>query len=237
MKLKTPINKDILKHHFQYNLWKYILLLIVSVFLVDIVYATTAYRSPEDKRIDVYIQGAIVNQNHVDELFEQMRIDLLSEVETIRSAFLLSGSQDDMYAAQQLTTYLAVGEGDLYFLKNEDFKRYAAQGVFLDLSQPIADGKLNVKDIDLSSGYVAIQDYDNEKDILVSTGEKRLFGIPAASLDGLLSEFGIINQDLFIAMTVFNGNDDNVLQFLNHLIIRTQDQKVENPVVFERNIP
>ena len=237
MKLKTPINKAILKHHFQYSLWKYLLLLIVSVFLIDIIYATTAYRSPEDKRIDVYIQGAIVNQNHVDELFEQMRIDLLPEVETIRSAFLLSGSQDDMYAAQQLTTYLAVGEGDLYFLKNEDFKRYAAQGVFIDLSQSIAEGKLNVEDIDLSSGYVAIQDYDNEKDLLVSTGEKRLFGIPAASLDGLLSEFGIINQDLFIAMTVFNGNDDNVLQFLNDLIVRTHEHTIENPAVFEGIIP
>ena len=235
MKVKTPISKAVLKHHFAYNLWKYILLIIVSVFFVDIIYTTTAYRSPEDKRIDVYIQGATVNQSHIDELFEQMRIDLLPEVEIIRSAFLLSGSQEDMYAAQQLTTYLAVGEGDLYFLQSEDFKRYAAQGVFIDLSQAVSDGKLDVEGLDLSSAYVAIQDYDSEKDIMISTDHKRLYGIPAVSLEGLLSEFGIINQDLFIAMTIFNGNDENVLHFLNELIARTEHQPVDSQVVFEGN--
>ncbi|NLC31819.1 MAG: hypothetical protein GX781_00775 [Clostridiales bacterium] len=233
MKLRIPINKITLKHHFTYNLWKYILLVIVSIFFVDIVYSTTAYRSPEDKRIDIYIQGAISNQSDIDDLFEEMRIDFLPEVEVIRSAFLLSGSQDDMYAAQQLTTYLAVGEGDLYLLEAEDFKRYAAQGVFIDLSQAIEDGILNTKGIDLSSGYVAIQEYDMEKDRVVIGGEKRLYGIPAASLDGLLSEFGIFNQDLFIAMTVFNGNDENVLRFFNELINRTHRESSENQLVVE----
>lgn len=208
------------------------LLLIASVFLVDIIYSTTAYRSPEDKRIDVYIQGAVVNQNQVDELFEQMRREHLPEVEVIRSAFLLSGSQEDMYAAQQLTTYLAVGEGDLYFLKGDDFKRYAAQGVFIDLDEAINSGKLHVKDINLSSGYIAVQDYDRENDVVIS-GEKRLFGIPASNLNGLMSEFGIINQDLFISMTVFNGNDDNVLRFLNELITRTQKDKILSVSVLE----
>lgn len=233
MKLKTPVNKAILKHHFTYNLWKYILLLILSIFLVDIVYSTTAYRSPEDKRIDIYIQGAIANQNDIDELFEQMRTDLLPEVEIIRSAFLLSGSQDDMYAAQQLTTYLAVGEGDLYLLQAEDFKRYAAQGVFIDLSQAIKDGDLNVEGIDLSGGYVTIQEYDVEKDMMISGGEKRLYGIPASSLDGLLTEFGIINKDLYISMTVFNGNDDNVLRFLNELIKRTREVTLDSQQISE----
>ena len=233
MKLKTPVNKAILKHHFTYNLWKYILLLILSIFLVDIVYSTTAYRSPEDKRIDIYIQGAIANQNDIDELFEQMRTDLLPEVEIIRSAFLLSGSQDDMYAAQQLTTYLAVGEGDLYLLQAEDFKRYAAQSVFIDLSQAIKDGDLNVEGIDLSGGYVTIQEYDVEKDMMISGGEKRLYGIPASSLDGLLTEFGIINKDLYISMTVFNGNDDNVLRFLNELIKRTREVTLDSQQISE----
>ena len=233
MKLKTPVNKAILKHHFTYNLWKYILLLILSIFLVDIVYSTTAYRSPEDKRIDIYIQGAIANQNDIDELFEQMRTDLLPEVEIIRSAFLLSGSQDDMYAAQQLTTYLAVGEGDLYLLQAEDFKRYAAQGVFIDLSQAVKDGDLHVEGIDLSGGFVTIQEYDVEKDMMISGGEKRLYGIPASSLDGLLTEFGIINKDLYISMTVFNGNDDNVLRFLNELIKRTREVTLDSQQISE----
>ena len=237
MKLKTPVNKTILRHHIAYNFWKYILLVVFSVFIVDMLYTTTAYRVPESKRIDVYIQGTLSTQEHIDQLFERMRTDLLPEVEVIRSAFLLSDSQNEMYAAQQLTTYLAVGEGDLYILQAEDYKRYASQGVFADLGVAIDEGQLDVLDLDLSGGFVAMQEYDAEKNALNTIGEKRLYGIPTAGLPGLNSEFGIINQNSYISMTVFNGNDVKVLSFLNSLIGRTYEEKEVVPATTQGNHP
>lgn len=218
MAIRTPIK---LRHHFQYNTWKYILLIVASLFLVDLVYTMTAYRPPEDKRIDIYIQSATADQDHIDGIFEQMRIELLPDMELIRSALLMTGSAEDVYAVQQMTTYLAAGEGDIYILGSDDFKRYASQGVFVDLSEAIGQGKLHADSIDLSAGYVAVQEYDDQTGSMVSISLKRLYGIPLSGLSSLMDEFGIYPEGLFMSMTVFNGNDENVIRFMDELIART----------------
>ena len=221
MTVKTPIDTAKLRHHIQYNLWKYALLVIISIFSVDLVYTMTAYRPPEDKRIDVYIQSAGADQDAVDGIFEQMRVDLLPDMELIRSYHLVPGGSDDVAAIQQLSTYIAAGEGDIYLLRSEDFKRYASQGAFVDLSSAIEQGLLHTGDIDLSSGYVAIQEYDDKTDSMVAVSQRRLYGIPLSQLPGFADEFGIYNDGLYMSMTVYNGNDENVIRFMDELIART----------------
>lgn len=218
MPVSTPVTSAKLRHHFQYSAWKYVLLILASVFCVDLIYTMTAYRPPENKRIDLYIQSAVVSQEELDRAFEQMRVKDFPEMELIHSSVLMLGGAQDMYAIQQLTTYMAAGEGDLYLLKGEDFKRYASQGVFVDLSEAINQGKLNVGALDVSSGYVAIQEYDEVNDTMVAVSQRRLYGIPLSSLSHLAKRLGIDPTDLYISMTTFNGNDENVLAFMDYLI-------------------
>ena len=225
MTVKTPIDTAKLRHHIQYNLWKYALLVIISIFSVDLVYTMTAYRPPEDKRIDVYIQSAGADQDAVDGIFEQMRVDLLPDMELIRSYLLVPGGSDDVAAIQQLSTYIAAGEGDIYLLRSEDFKRYASQGAFIDLSGAIEQGLLHTGDIDLSSGYVAIQEYDDKTDSMVAVSQRRLYGIPLSQLTGFMDEFGIYSDGLYMSMTVYNGNDENVVRFMDELIARASVSK------------
>lgn len=218
MSVRTPISAAKLRHHFQYSAWKYALLVAASVFLVDLLYTMTAYRPPEDKRIDLYIQSYVVSQETLDKALEEIRLQRLPEVELIRSSLLMVGGAQDMYAIQQLSTYLAAGEGDLYLLKGEDFKRYASQGVFVDLSVPIEEGRLDTGSLDLSGGYVAIQEYDETKDTMVPVSQRRLYGIPLSQVGSLSENFGIDTKDLYLSMTTFNGNDENVLRFMNILL-------------------
>lgn len=228
MQLRTPINKHTLSHHLQYNAWKYAVLVVVSIFLWDIIYTTTAYRPPQDKRIDLYIQSSTADSDRMDRVFEEIRAQALPELEVINTAFLFGGGgQADMVTAQQLMTYTMAQEGDLYFLRSEDYKQYAAQGVFLDLEPVIAQGRLDAHDIDLTSGYVATQQYDESAKQMVTTSTRRLYGIPAANLPGFASELNIDHRDLFLAVTVYNDNDENVLRFLDKLIarMRTTDSK------------
>ena len=55
--MKTPVTRASLKQHLTYNWWKYLLLAALSFFLVDLLYTVTAYRSPADKRVELYIYG------------------------------------------------------------------------------------------------------------------------------------------------------------------------------------
>lgn len=218
MKLKTPLDKQTVKNHLHYSLWKYVLLIVIAVFVWDLIYAYTAYRPPQDKRIDIYIQSASAEQDKTEAFFEAIRQKAVPDMELVSTVLLMGSAQTDIYAAQQLTTYIMANEGDMYFLTGSDFKRFAGQGVFLELEELVRDGRLDVLDMDLSSGYVAMQSFDEETDTMVPVSQQHLYGIPASALFGLMTELGIDNRDLFLCVTIYNQNDENVLKFLNELI-------------------
>ena len=113
--------------------------------------------------------------------------------------------------------YMAAGEADIYFLNEQYFKSYASQGGFLPLEDMVADGTLNVGDVDLTKGYVTfVEEYD-ENDLPVKTSQ-HLFGIPLESFYGFMSGMQIDNRDLYAVITVNNQNDANVLPFFNALL-------------------
>ena len=112
---------------------------------------------------------------------------------------------------------MAAGEADIYFLNEQYFKSYAAQGGFLPLEDLVADGQLNVSDIDLTKGYVAyVEEYD-EHDLPVKTSQ-HLYGIPLESFYGVMNGMQSDNRDMYAVITVNNQNDDNVIPFFNALL-------------------
>ena len=212
MKIKTAITRKKIRTHITYNFWKYILVIAAAIFGWDLLYSMTAYKSPEDKRIDLYIQSPLVTEQRAEAFFQPIWEERVPDMEVL-DAIMLTSSTQDYYGSMQLTVYIMAQEGDIYMLSSSDFKSFASQGVFLDLQPAIDAGKLHVGDMDLSAGYVALID-DNG----LPTGERQLFGIPAASLGGLAEGLGLDTRDLIISVTAFNGNEDNVIAFLDGLI-------------------
>lgn len=229
MKLRTPLDRARITGHFQYNAWKYVLIALMSVFLWDLVYSFTAYRPSQDKRIDIYTQHAYGDQDMMQTYLDELRDDVTPGVELVTIATLLGSSETDMFAAQQLTTYIAAQEGDLYFLSGADFKRFASQGVFLELEPFIKNGILNLDGIDLSSGYIAMQEFEDETQSMRTISQRKLFGIPAATLTGFAKRLGIDHRDLFLGVTFYNGNEEQVFIYLNELIQRMRPQAQEEP--------
>ena len=218
MKIKTAITRKKIRTHITYNFWKYILVIAAAIFGWDLLYSMTAYKSPEDKRIDLYIQSPLVTEQRAEAFFQPIWEERVPDMEVV-DAIMLTSSTQDYYGSMQLTVYIMAQEGDIYMLSSSDFKSFASQGVFLDLQPAIDAGKLHVGDMDLSAGYVALID-DNG----LPTGERQLFGIPAASLGGLAEGLGLDTRDLVISVTAFNGNEDNVIAFLDGLIVAGRAQ-------------
>jgi len=224
MKIKTPLNKDRLRTHMTYSSWKYIAILIASIFGWNLLYTMTAYRSPEHLRIDVYIQSGTASQEAVDAFFKPVWDECVPDMETVESIILTSSASEDAYANMQLSVYIMAGEGDIYMLKTEDFKNFASQGAFIDLTPYVENGMLNIDGIDTAAGYVATTNDEG-----IPTGEKQFFGIPAYALDGLKTGANIYNSDLIIGVTGFSNNEENTIKFLNGLIdvVRPADAAVQ----------
>lgn len=211
MKIKTPISGAKLRNHFTYHIWLYILVAVAAFFGSSLLYTVTAYRSPEDKRIDLYIQSATVSAESAEKFLQPIWEQYVPDMEVV-DAVMLTISSQDYYGAMQLTTYVMAQEGDLYLLGTSDYKSFASQGLFIDLQPYIDAGKLHLDGIDLSAGYVAAVDENG-----LPVGERQLYGIPLYALYGYM-DMGLDNRDTVLGVTVYNGNEENVIAFLDGFI-------------------
>ncbi|MGI6690929.1 MAG: hypothetical protein GX916_11055 [Clostridiales bacterium] len=220
--LKTKLTAQAVRHHFAYSLWKYALLVVLSLFGWNLIYTSTAYRPPQDKRIDLYIQSATTSDELLEPFLTKLWQEAVPDMELVDAVQLQMSSQEDVYAIMQLTTYIAAQEGDIYMLCSDDFKRFASQGAFLELEDLAASGELNLEGIDTSAGYVTLAVSEMDELPADYQPERHLYGIPAASLFGFMNDLMIDNRDMYLSVTVNNGNDANVIPFLNALVQETR---------------
>ncbi len=215
MTLSTPLTGERVKTHFTYSSWKYVVMCLGAIFAWSLIYTQTAYRSPQNKRIDVYIKSGTASTEVADAFMEPIWKDTVPEMETVSSVIMLPG--DDYTNVMQLSVYVMAGDVDIFFLPASDFKSYAAQGAFLPLEDLVADGTLNVEGIDTTAGNVAyVDDYDDDGNPLGT--EMHLYGIPTDTLFGFMEKMMIDNRGMVMCVTVANNNDENVVPFFNALL-------------------
>ena len=198
--MKTPVNRRTLKQHLTYNWWKYLLLLVIGVFGVDLLYTVTAPRIPADKKVDFYISGN-VDTEKLEAYTERVRMEEMPNLETIQTVTLY---MDDQYGPMQLMTYIAAGEGDVYLLGRENFLSLASEDAFVPL-ETNPELMETLSGVDLQRGW--------RKN--TETGENHLYGIPQDKIPGLIQYAYCENG--FLCVLNSSKNEENALKFLNIL--------------------
>ena len=224
MHIKTPITRERIKNHLTYSSWKYVVLAVLAIMGWSLIYTTTAYRSPQDKRIDLYVQTATSTQEIMDAFLEPIWKEVTPEMETVSSVVLTT--IDEYTTFMQLSAYMAAGEGDIYFLTDQYYKMMASSGALMELEELVADGTIDVGDVDLSKGYVAVVDAYDENDVPISSS-RHLYGIPLDSFYGFMGGMQLDNRGLYATIMVNNQNDDSVIPFFNALLQAGRGEKEE----------
>lgn len=204
-----PITREKIRNHFHYFWWQYALLIVGSIFLWNLLYTVTHYRSPEHLKVEWYYDGPAVmeTQELADQLLAEIHPLVFPEMEEV--TFTIVGT-DVTYGDMQMVVWMSARQGDLYMLARDHFEQHAAG--FVDLAPYVADGTLHTEGIDLKKGYVKNED----------TGEKVLCGIPADSLKGL-EAYGIFPEDTFLSILANGGNTENTLKLMNYLLDHMQE--------------
>ena len=221
MSISTPITKEAIKTHFTYSSWKYLLLCACAIFGWSLIYTQTAYRSPQNKRIDVYIKSSTVTEDLMTSFFEPIWKDVVPEMELVSGTTLMASSSDDYYSQMQLTVYISAGDGDIYVLPSSDFKSFASSGAFLPLDDLVESGAIDVSGLDVSAGRVTVVDEE------AGTSETHLYGIPTDALYGYMDGLQLDNRGTVMAILYNNQNDENVIPFFNALIQAGRAEKPE----------
>jgi len=198
--MKTPVNKDTIRQHFTYSLWKYILMAVIVIFGWNLIYTVTAYHPPKDKCIDMYVFG-VGEETLMDAYMETIRTTEMTDMEEMDSVFMVV---DQTYTPMQLMAYIAAGEGHLYMLPKDYFMNYGTQDLFVQLDAiPGLTDSLDAAGVSYDRGWCISEE----------TGEKHLYGIPMADFPGLASCV-YSYQDSYLCISLTNGNDENSAKFL-----------------------
>ena len=210
--MKTPITKETLKHHWNYSWWKYLMLVLCAIFGWNLIYTTTAYRPPEEKKV-VLLATDLGEQDALNAYMENVRLTEMPDMEQMDTMMMF---MDETYGAMQLSTYIAAGEGDVYVLSKDDFQSYAASGAFveLDLLDEVMDF-CDEHELDVTKGWRTNTELH----------EKHLYGIPLKCLPGL-QQYLYATDDYYVSIVVNNGNQDNVVKFFNILLRDMVDMPV-----------
>ena len=197
-----------IRHHMTYSWWKYLLAVVVCVFGVNLLFTMTAYRPPEEKKIELYVLNDLADaaamQAQLWPLFQAACPDQ-EELSVVN----INLSSSDPYVYMQFSTYVAARQGDVCLMPESEVVKLAAdgaEGAFADLGPYVESGVIDAMDIDLSAGMFAD-----------SAGVKRLYAIPADSLYGLL-EHGCDPKDSYLVLLSYNGNDENAAKMLDLML-------------------
>ncbi|MGN0747715.1 MAG: hypothetical protein ACI4ML_13625 [Aristaeellaceae bacterium] len=202
--MKTPVTKDSLRNHLNYSWWKYLLLICLAAFGWNLIYTMTAYRPPEEKKVNIIV-ACMGEQEQLNAYMEDIRVNEMSDMEEMTSLFMYL---DEMYGEMQLSTYIAAGEGDLYILAKDQFQSYAANGAFLPLEEMEGFTELcEAYGIDTDKGWR----------INTDVRERHLYGIPLSSLPGLKA-YLYTNEEYYLSFVCNGGNDENTYKFLQILL-------------------
>lgn len=210
------ITKHRVKNHWAYSWWKYLLLAVFVVAGVNIYFSSTAYRPPEEKKVEIYLCKGWADTEAVKADLLPVMMETAPDQEELIVANI-DLSTDDYYTVMQFTTYMAAQQGDILLLPVSEFKKYSSEGeiyaYYANLSPYLEAGMLSAPQIELDGAVFTDE-----------SGEKGVFGIPADSLYGLVP-FGIDPASSVLVVTSYSGNEENCVLMLNAMIERYQTEK------------
>lgn len=206
--MNTKLTRENLKRHLTYHWWKYVVAAVLGWFVVDILFTVTAYRSPEDKKVEVYVYG-MLNEEGLNGYMEEVRKEILPDMEVASSQNILS---DDTYGDMVLQVRMMAHEGDIYILPKESFLSYCSVGYFVPLDRDEELMKLlDEKKLNTQSGWRIVRDEETG-----ATDGSHLYGIPVSQLPSLMQY--AYAEDGYVCVSVVSGNEENVMKFLKRFV-------------------
>ena len=102
---KQRITKKWLKNHMTYSWWKYAVLAAVCILGVNLVFTMTAYRVPEEKKVEVFVLNGYTDSVAMQETLWPAFSALYPEQEEL-TVMNVNLSGNDTYGPMQFATYI-----------------------------------------------------------------------------------------------------------------------------------
>lgn len=214
----TKFSFAALKEHIRKYLWIYAAGIVVSLILTNLVWTTTAPRTPMEQAVQIYLADDYTNADPLKDLAQRVLErtkaydERLEEVEFVSMAY----TADDYYSSMLLMTRLTTGDVDAFLCSQAVMDALLNTGAALALDDSAAAGFMEGRG--LEPFYATVQDEEDSEPYTILAGYR---------LDPVskLAELGAMNNEgAFLVVTINGTNQDTTLRALENMIdLLTED--------------
>ena len=244
----TKMTPEKFKQHVYYSKWAYAAVVAVALMLGSLLFTTTAYRAPNERRIDIELVGdyadtsspaaeaataallafgkgwetACDSEAGVDTAAKDYE-PALQELTAIGLIYSDDGTgENDYYAAQKYMVMLAAQEGDIYFVSRPRMVELVDNNIAVPLDDYIAQGIIDPGKRNLDN--VTFDERDDEGN---ATGERKIYALQAETMLGMYDAFQYNPTNKYAVVVTFSKNQDTAAAVLGEMLRLYDTEPVE----------
>jgi len=210
---KVRVDKASMQNHLHYDWWKYVIGIIATIFVWNMIITITRPQTPPEKRVDIFLVGGFAMDDALTALSERMLADFPQLLEINFTNIVLEGDpQLELAGRQKLMVMLGSQTGDVFVFNRDEFEVLARQGAFTPLDELMNE---EIKDLipadELENHMIAVEDGGGK------AGELHVYGLPlkqAAVFDNTFFEV----EDKIIAVMAYSRNMENAIEAVRWIV-------------------
>lgn len=199
-----------LKEHFRKSWAIYIVGCVICVLLSNILFTSTAPRTPIEQQVLIYMADSYPEISALDGVAEELLAYGQETDETLQEVLFEHVSygdpQVDMYGPMVLAARLSLREGDAFIASSFATEPLLGNEVYMPLDDYIADG------------WLADLGLEPVMHTSIETGETHIAGLRLDNVTAL-SELGAFNNNGAVLMIMWNStNLETTMNVVEHMI-------------------
>lgn len=216
----TKFSWPALKEHIRKFSWLYIVLIIISLFLSNLLWSMTRPRTPAEQQVLIYLASAISNPEMLDDMAQEMLTEGQAFDETLESvefqSLMFANPETDYTSAMVLMARLSTGDADAFIATEDAMVTITSMDAALDLEEYMADGWL------AESGLEGITvTIPNEE-----TGESKtlIAALKLDSLDALKQRGAMENENAYLLIAPNSTNLETTMKTIEIMVEKLMEE-------------
>ncbi|MFO7296631.1 MAG: hypothetical protein C0P72_011510 [Clostridia bacterium] len=214
---RVVINRETLRNHLHYDWWKYVVGIVVTAMLWNLVSTMLRPQTPPDKKVDIVLVGDYMLEEKAKPISQRMLEDFPELLEINFLNIPLGGNIDpeiEMAGRQKLAAMMMVQEGDIYVLSRQEYETFAKQGAFMPLDEYIDDEMTKYISLEELEEYkLSVQD-ENFQD-----NQPHVYGIPLKGIT-LFDDTGYNVEDKVMSIMVHSKNKEKAVEVMKWIMTK-----------------
>ena len=198
----TGLNLANLKEHLRKNWVLYIVGILITVVLTNLLWTSTTPQIPTNQSVLIFLVDGYTASEALDGVATDMLERLKPQDDTLRLVefqnLMFSDPENNYASMMVLMARLAVGECDIFLASGEAMEKLIASGTLLPLDEYYADGWLRESGLE---PYYATVEYEEG-----GQSETLLMGFKLDSVSGLRDMGAMNNEGAYLAISALSDN-------------------------------